>query len=254
MPPEQTTAKIAVSSAGNFSVENKRQTATTKNSLTIENKLLTKRESSAGTDVANLDATMPPAASFARPTPAEIHSSALVTAVQAPELREIASPAGLLAPDPVSTAHRAVETVLAAAHRVDSAERHTVNLQFSVGGSDLNVRVELFADEVRATFRTDSPELRAALSHEWQAAQAASSDRPMKLVAPVFAAHEAGGFDASTGGQAQRDQRGPQTPHIDQPFLLAGLRGGAKPAAFESSATAAPRASLHTVRHLHTLA
>src|SRR5581483_11633984 len=92
-----------------------------------------------------------------------------------------------LPPEIVSTAHRAVETALEVADRFTAQDRHTVNLQFSVAGQDLAVRVELRADEVRTTFRTDSPELRNALAHEWQSvAGQGTSERGLRLVTPTF--------------------------------------------------------------------
>ncbi|HVS53702.1 MAG TPA: hypothetical protein VHD62_15205 [Opitutaceae bacterium] len=88
--------------------------------------------------------------------------------------------------DSTPAAQRAVETVLSLAERFASTDRHTVNLHFSIGGSDLQVRVEMRADEVRTAFRTESPELRDALAHEWQAIDSQAGDRAIRFADPVF--------------------------------------------------------------------
>jgi hypothetical protein len=101
-----------------------------------------------------------------------------------------------------------VEVVLQAAADVSSREQKTVNLQISVGDADLNVRVELHANEVRATFRTDSPELRAALSHEWQSAATISTngDRTLRIVPAVFNASEHSALNAFAGDTSSRER------------------------------------------------
>jgi hypothetical protein len=104
------------------------------------------------------------------------------------------------------TAEHAVEAVLSLVERFSNTERHAVNLQFSIGGSDLHVRVELRADEVRTAFRTESPELRAALAHEWQAVTS-SGERGIRFADPVFSSatahHDSANGDAASDRHPQ---------------------------------------------------
>lgn len=117
----------------------------------------------------------------------------------------------------VSAAHRSVEAVLSAADRLGAEGQHTVNLQFSLAGADLAVRVQLRDGSVHATFRTDSSELRSALAHEWQAVSAETPDHPLRLAEPVFAARDGSGFGSPAGdGAAQQREPGarpaPESP------------------------------------------
>ncbi len=133
----------------------------------------------------------------------------LERAPDAPAATPSASSAGLPTAEPTAVAHRAVDAVLTAVERFSAGDRHTVQMQFSVGGTDLSVRVELRGDEVRTTFRTDSPELRSALAHEWQAAGSVAADRPVRLAPPVFSSNDSTAFSAFSGDTAsrQRDAR-----------------------------------------------
>jgi hypothetical protein len=99
---------------------------------------------------------------------------------------------------------------LSAAERFANGDRHAVNLEFSIGGTDLHVRVEMRADEVHTAFRTGSAELRAALTQEWQAVNAQPGERSMRFVAPVFSASVGGdsstsGFSGDTAWQQHRE-------------------------------------------------
>jgi hypothetical protein len=112
---------------------------------------------------------------------------------------------------PAETSHsaqRAVETVLATVEQFAAGDRHAVNLQFNVSGVDLAVQVVLRGDAVHTTFRTDSPELRAALAHEWQSATNQSGDHAQRLADPVFTASPSGSastLQANSGGSQQRE-------------------------------------------------
>jgi hypothetical protein len=116
-------------------------------------------------------------------------------------------------------------------------------LQFSVGGTDLNVRVEMRADEVRATFRTDSPELRSALAHEWQAAgNPVAGERSFRLAPPVFTSNQsdASGSLSFAGGDASSRQRdsGSRRAESDVFASLAATSRASRPGA--SSTVAEP--------------
>jgi len=116
----------------------------------------------------------------------------------------------------INTAGQAVEAALTAADKF-AAGKSSVDLRFSVGGEDLVVRVELRANEVHATFRTESADLRAALSNEWQAVNATtqvSHDRPFRLATPVFESSVSADAGASSGqgGAQQQQPRQAETP------------------------------------------
>lgn len=118
----------------------------------------------------------------------------------------------------VSDAHRAVEVVLHAVDRVARREQSAVKLEFSVGDAELVVRVERHANEVRATFRTDSPELRAALAQEWQAVTGAASDRGGRASSATFAGLEQAPQESLSGdaSSSRQHERQPARSH-DQP-------------------------------------
>ncbi len=200
---------------------------------------------------------MPYASNSPRPTHADFAPASSLVVERATETRDAASVATPV-PETASTAHRAVEAVLTAAQRFSTGERHAVSLQFSVGGTDLNVRVEMRADEVRATFRTDSAELRDALSHEWNAAQTDAGARPFRLAAPVFTSNDTSGFSQFSGDQAaqQQQQRQSATRQANDLFAIGATRGrGARDTSAVGSVASAPvRAALSTALHLHTLA
>jgi hypothetical protein len=175
------------------------------------------------------------------------------------------STTSVLAPETTAAAQRAVDAVLTAVDRFSSGERHSVNLNFSVGGSDLNVRVELRADEVHATFRTDSPELRNALAHEWQAANGAaeSGERTLRLVTPVFTGNSASSSSSSShlssfsGGDGSSRQResGARQSDGESPSV-AGVRSRASSsltaAADSTPASSVVHSASSTSHRLHT--
>lgn len=104
----------------------------------------------------------------------------------------------------LSGIHRAINTVVEAGEKLRSIGSRAVDLQFSFGSDDLSVRVELHEGRVRATFRTDSAELRGALAQEWQVLNAAGVDRAKRFADPVFAANSS----ASAAGDHQEKQGG----------------------------------------------
>jgi hypothetical protein len=181
--------------------------------------------------------------------------AAAVHATLAAEVRDVSAPAETFA---VSSAHRAVEVVLTAVDHVASRERHAVDLQFSVGGEDLSVRVELRADAVHATFRTDSTELRAALAHEWQGLSG-DNDRGHARVTPVFTSAGSSAFAGGDAAAQQRDSRSRQP--ADEAAARSGAARGRRSAigavsgaGVALSAVSTARAMPRTSRHLHTLA
>ncbi len=103
---------------------------------------------------------------------------------------------------PVSHSAAAVEATLDAVEHMRDAAHSSVELNLSFSDdARLSVRVELRNDIVHTTFRTDSSELRQALSSEWRVqaptVAAISSDHPVRIADPVFAT--ASGSTQSTG-------------------------------------------------------
>lgn len=159
-----------------------------------------------------------------------------------------------LEPAIVTHAGEAVEVARAAALLTSADDGRSVELQLSVAGAELAIRVEWRDGEVCTTFRTDSVDLQAALGREWQAMSSEAHSRPFHLVPPVIGTltDSASGSFGSAGGQQQpRDS---------------GARPSARPAFASSSASApvsgpagteastGPARLLPTSLHLHTFA
>jgi hypothetical protein len=161
-------------------------------------------------------------------------------------------------PDSVRSAHEAVEVVLHAVEHVASQEQTSVNLKFTVGDSQLSVRVELHANEVRATFRTESDELRSALAQEWQSAASGTlgSDRPTRVVPAFVASSDQAAFNASAGDSFSRQQQpGAQRGEAEAAMAVARRRDPAARATTPAPvASGVYPASSHTSHRLHTLA
>lgn len=162
-----------------------------------------------------------------------------------------------LPPETVPSAQRAVEAVLQAADRMAVRQQNSVSLKFTIGDADLNVRVELQANELRTTFRTDSAELRAALSQEWQFVTAANAggDRAVRLAPPSFGPGEQSAAQNLAGDtfsqQRQRDARREAGDASSAALSRLGLR----PAAADRGPAAAARPAANPRSlHLHTLA
>ena len=164
--------------------------------------------------------------------------------------------APLPAPVAAQVATHAVDTAMAAADRLAAGVQRSVNLQFSVSGVDLGVRVEMRGDAVHTTFHTDSPELRTAIAHEWQAVSVQNESRPQRLADPVFSSGTHSGLGQSGDGSAhQRDSGAREGRAAGSEFTV--FRPGARSVA-TTSVSAAPAASRLapslTTRHLHTFA
>jgi hypothetical protein len=162
------------------------------------------------------------------------------------------------AAEPALFAHRAVEAVMNVVERYSAGDRHSLSMQFSVGGADLSVRVEMRGDQVRTTFRTDSPELRNALAHEWQAASSDLTDRSVRIAPPVFSANHASNFSSFSGDSASQ-QRDARSRHNEAEDLFSSVASRSRAAAVgsssrESAAPAASAATAGTALHLSTLA
>ncbi len=227
----------------------------TKSILASSHKGLAQAESDLGIAVAKHDATMPAGSTFVRSNVSE--APPVVAASSATETRSSTD----AVPPPValpSSAQRAVDAVLNATDRFAARDQHSVNLQFSVGGADLSVRVELRSGEVHTTFRTDSADLRAALSNEWNSVTSQSNaDRSTRLAPPVFTTNEHSGSSTSFSGDGASRQRDPESRGgSGGPAAYGTPRRGAVTTNTTSNPSTAPvtRSVSSNSVHLHTLA
>jgi len=177
----------------------------------------------------------------------------------APPLPAAAPAAPADAAAPVSSARLAVDAVVKLVDAQSGRAQEpvsAVSLNFKFGGDDLAIRVEWRNGEVHTQFRTDSPELRAALASQWQAMAPSAAGRATPFAPPVFSS-SGDSASATTGGGPDARQYG-QPESSGQPGSFAGTRqqrrsAAARPAA---PAAAAPAAAptLSTVLRLHTFA
>ena len=222
--------------------------------LSTLEKRVTSATPSLGTSVAKTSAAM----TFDRPTTAALPEHADVQAATVASVESPAPTAPVEASAASGAAHRAVEAVLTAVERFSSGDRHAVDLQFAVGGSNLSVRVELRADEVRTVFHTDSPELRTALTHAWQAESGGATERSFRLTTPVFSSADSGHLGAFSGDSAPRQNNPGAQRAADENFatVASRVRGDSATASVttESTLAAARPAAPATTLHLHAFA
>lgn len=208
-----------------------------------------------GIDVAKTPETM--ASRFLSPSPhaatPEWVPGTAASVDRSPSDAAAATPAERATPA-VSSAHEAVEVVLKAVSHAATREQRSVNLEIKVGDADLSVRVELQADQVRTTFRTESSDLRAALSHEWQsvAATVPAGERHVRVAPAIFTAPDHSTSNGSAGDSSSR-QREQQAQREMTESSFASIRH-LRPIAASSSNAAAPVAAVRNSQHLSTLA
>jgi hypothetical protein len=209
-----------------------------------------------GTDVAKQGADM-----FSRflPTAAQPsasdHAGSVVAALE--NVSESALHGETVPVESVNTAHEAVEVVLKTVEQASNQEQKSVNLRFSVGDVDLSVRVELHANQVRTTFRTDSPELRAALSQEWEAvASNTSGERTLKHVPAFVTASENSSLNSFSGDTSsrQRDHRAEREANERAVRVTSKSRGPAAATPVASTNAGISGLAPVTSRRLHTVA
>ncbi len=117
---------------------------------------------------------------------------------------------------PAVIAQRAVEAVVQvvetqAAARLQPAPG--VQLHLKLGGEDIAIRVELREGSVHTQFRTDSPEVRQAIAHEWSILRAESPERNLRYLEPEFSAGRPAtspGSDGRQGAASHQQSRAPQ--------------------------------------------
>ena len=164
-------------------------------------------------------------------------ANVMVTLDQAPA--QTPAPAVPVMPAAVRETMAAVVSAVEALERRTDAVQKAVDLQFHVGTERLALRVELRDGTVHTTFRTESSELRTALTHEWQAVMQPVAGRELRLADPVFSAASGPGGDAAQGslGQGTPQQRGQQPAEpakfsLPQDFTeTATLESGSAPVA-----------------------
>jgi hypothetical protein len=141
-----------------------------------------------------------------------------------------------------SDAADVVREVVELTHDFRMRERSSVEVKFEFkDATEVSVRLAYRDGDVQTTFRTDSPELRATLSREWQgyAAAFAQESRGHRVADPVFTSSEnlnsPQGRDAgsSAGGDARQQQPSSHPDH-------SGAHRAASASAFRSSPAVSP--------------
>jgi hypothetical protein len=204
---------FAGSAAHAASLPSDQENGSTKTFVNAAEEALTSYAGMAGTTGAKSFAVMP-ASSLLEPSAHPAFEYAVAPAFETPiSTANEGDPAISALPRAVD-AHEAVENILRRVDAAASLERTSVNLDFSVGDTALNVRVELHAEVIRTTFRTESPELRAALAQEWEAV-AVASERGVRLAPAVFTSSEQSPSTGSSDSDARQQERA-FTPRDDQ--------------------------------------
>jgi hypothetical protein len=173
--------------------------------LSSNDKELTDPSQPLGTAVAKVTSAMPTLTTPERPTAAQ--PAFALSPVAAPSSGTTKDQA-LAQSDVTGTAKGAVEAALTAAEMLNTgATQQSMNMQFTMGDAELNLRVEMRNGEVQATFSTNSAQLRSDLAHEWQAAASGNSQSSLHQVQPVFTSSGTGST-LSSGEYAQQQGRG----------------------------------------------
>jgi len=189
-----------------------------------------------GIGIAKPSANMPTSSTGSR----QIGATPEVTPAVAPSVETLGGTSAAQAPVPASSAPitptlapvlalRAVETVLNVvdAQQVGTGQGGAVKLDFNFGGEALAVHVQMRGGEVHTEFRTNSSELRSALSSQWNVSAGQRDAEGVRLVEPVFSSGQ-GGSSTANGSSATANfsfQQGSQQqpPSAHQP---ASLRSG----------------------------
>jgi hypothetical protein len=231
-----------------------------KNFLSKDSNEVTSTPEHLGIDVAKSPSTMSATTAsprFTAASPAVLDVNAVAAPAPPPASAPSAAPATTA--EITAAAHKAVDAVLASTERLTSATQSSVDLKFSIGGADLDVRIEVRAGAVHATFRTDSPELRTALAQEWQTTNSQPADHALRLAPPVFTAGDRSGSDTGAGSFGEQSQHArDQGARPSAEFVLpGGVRNRLASASSASTAGASTRPARSvpaTTLHLHAFA
>lgn len=228
-----------------------------KNTITSTGQTVKKQFEILGTDVAKTETRMSASAPFSIPAPTIGEKMSFETAAVSFDgsLSDDGDTSGMVE----QSANQAVESVMKVADQVASTSQHSVKLQFSVGGEDLAVRVELRGDKVHTTFRADSPELCSALAHEWQAVSSQQgSDRTQRMAEPVFTSASGNSnsstSDSGTGHSRDQHARHAPTPAEDFGSLIRNSRAQLRAATESTAKNASPVNVNSSSRRLQTFA
>jgi hypothetical protein len=216
--------------------------------LAADRKWLSLNVPDVGTDTANREVAMPYSATSKPDAVVSLTAGHSVPAgIQAnttTALSDAKAPIAVEAP-------RLVHEIRAIADRLSVINRNAVEVRFDFSDSDrLSVRVEYRDGTVHTTFRTDSAQLRDAISHEWQGQAATAEQRSYRMADPVFSQANTGRQDLSSHGDNSNRQRA---------FEQASQTAGAFRSTNFTTQASAPAIAARVFRpetslHLHALA
>lgn len=173
------------------------------------------------------------------------------SAAQAPDA------ASALAPAAASHAAELVHEIREIADGMWAIDRNSVEVRFKFDNDEgLAVRVEYRDGTVKATFRTDSEQLRELIAREWQSQVAGADSRAYRMADPIFEARPANADSLSSDAGGSRQQSQGQPRSADQAgfsthFSLSNERSGSATTLGTSPATDVRPDTAH---HLHTFA
>lgn len=226
-----------------------------KKTVVIEGKKVSSTGRNVGTSVANRDVSMPysiankPSTAEFTLTPPVVSSGGLEADRTTPMTTASNTPVAVQAP-------RLVHEIREIADRISTIDRNTVEVRFDFSESErLSVRVEYRDGTVHTTFRTDSHQLRDAISNEWQTQAASSEGRSYRLAEPIFSSNSSAQQDLSSSGNGSGHSRSFEQPANSNGGAGLPRPGRSSSSGFSSAPTAPkPAARPETSRHLHTLA
>lgn len=202
-----------------------------------------------GTGVAKVPPVMPATATPERhaSVPSVPEVASVGSSSSGPSLTPSSAPT-----ETASTAQSAVQAALTAAELVSSsAPGKAVNLQFSMGNADLNLRVELVNGQVRATFATDSAQLRSDLANEWQTSSTTAAHGSLNLAQPTFTSATSG-HSLASGDSAPQQHRRDTAAEAATPY--GSVSSSVSPAVADDDMTPRVPVSLASALHLQTFA
>jgi hypothetical protein len=221
--------------------------------LSNGDKQVTDSSESVGTPVAKVTPAM---ATLNNPERTPTNQAAFQVASVAATTPGSSNPEAPAQADVTGSAKGAVEAAMTAAEMLSSgATQNSMNMQFSVGDAELNLRVEMRNGEVQATFSTNSAQLRSDLAHEWQTTAAGNSQSSLHQIQPVFTSSGTGST-LSSGEYAQQQGRG-QNAGAEPRFSTPGGSSSSSsyaPTHDEDDAQAEPAAAAAGSLHLQTFA
>ncbi len=214
-PPQSGPEKFAVSARRGASSPLAAYKTTEKNTENAFGEEVETEQTFVGTNAAKPEFHMPHPAPHAPSAPHAVERLSQAVAPLSFEFNP--GEAGGETAELAQAARRAVNAAVSASEQFAAEAKPAVTLKFTVSGVDLGVRVELRGENIHTTFRTDSPELRAALAQEWQAVTAVhAGDRSARLAEPVFtsnpsqASTSTASNNSSNSDSGAADQRGSQ--------------------------------------------